>query len=183
MAVVNEDDEASCLFQEVWKYDIIRKEWALLMGPDNDLPQELASNAMILQGDTLVVYGGTGFPFGEKCSNRLYVCQPGKKPTGLTEIEVKGEIPPAQYGQTILYHDGHLYTIGGTQGFDYTCDVHRLNIVSKTWECAYTCRQDIRDDPPGRYRHEVAFENDNMYIIGGGTADSAFSLSSIPTYH
>lgn len=182
MAVVNDEDEASCLFQELWKFDIIRKEWVLLMGPNNDLPQELASNAMILQGDTLIVFGGTGFPFGVNCSNRIYVCQPGKKPKEMTEIEVKGDLPPAQYGQTILFHDGDLYTIGGTEGFDYTCDVYRLNVSSKTWECAYACRQDIRDDPPGRYRHEIAFDGEKIYIIGGGTSDSAFSLSSIPTY-
>lgn len=183
MAVVNEDDEASCLFQELWRYDIVRKEWTLVMGPNHDLPQELASNAMILQGDTLIVFGGTGFPFGVNCSNRLYVCQPERKPKEMAQIEVKGDLPPAQYGQTILYHDGHLYTIGGTEGFDYTCDIYRLNISNRTWECAYACRQDVRDDPPGRYRHEIAFDGDKIYIIGGGTSDSAFSLASIPTYH
>lgn len=48
----------------------------------------------------------------------------------MTEIAVKGDVPPAQYGQTILYHDGFLYTIGGTEGFDYTCDVYRYYKVS-----------------------------------------------------
>lgn len=184
MAVVNnDDDETSSLFQELWKYDFIKNEWTLLMDPSNDLPQELASNAMILHEDVLILYGGTGFPFGVNCSNRLYVCKPGSKPNEMTEIAVKGDLPPAQYGQTILYHDGFLYTIGGTEGFDYTCDVYRLNVATKTWECAYACRPDIRDDPPGRYRHEIAFDGERIYIIGGGTSESAFSLSSIPTYH
>lgn len=183
MASVNrDDDDASSLFQELWKYDLMKNEWTLIMDPSNDLPQELASNAMILHGDTLILFGGTGFPFGVNCSNRLYICQPAKKPKELTEIAVKGDLPPAQYGQAILYHDGFLYTIGGTEGFDYTCDVYRLNVASKMWECAYTCRQDVRDDPPGRYRHELAFDDDKIYIIGGGTSESAFSLSSIPTY-
>lgn len=186
MAVVTDDDDdagSRCLFQELWKYDIVRKEWSLVMGPNHMLPQELASNAMVLLGETLIVFGGTGFPFGVNCSNRVYVCQPEKKPKEMTEVEVKGDLPPAQYGQAIVYHDGHLYTIGGTEGFDYTCDIYRLNISSKTWECAYSCRQDIRDDPPGRYRHEIAIDDERIYIIGGGTSDSAFSLASIPTYH
>lgn len=56
MAVVNnDDDDASSLFQELWKYDLIRNEWTLLMDPSNDLPQELASNAMILHDDVLIV--------------------------------------------------------------------------------------------------------------------------------
>ncbi|XP_058463529.1 kelch domain-containing protein 10 homolog [Malaya genurostris] len=180
--VNDDDDDASCLFQELWKFDVIKREWHLIMGPNNDLPQELASNAMLLQGDTLVVYGGTGFPFGVNCSNKVYFCQPGRKPKTMTEIEIKGDIPPAQYGQAILYHDGFLYTIGGTDGFDYTCDVYRLNLLSKTWECVYICRQDIRDDPSGRYRHEIAFDNGKIYVLGGGTSDSAFSLATIPTY-
>ncbi|XP_055629273.1 kelch domain-containing protein 10 homolog isoform X2 [Toxorhynchites rutilus septentrionalis] len=183
MAVMNDGDEASCLFQELWKYDIVRNEWTLLMDSNNDLPQELASNAMIMHRNLLIVFGGTGFPFGVNCSNKLYVCEPAKKPKEMMEIEVKGDLPPAQYGQTIVFHDGFLYTIGGTEGFDYTCDVYRLNVSSRTWECAYACRQDIRDDPPGRYRHEIAFDDNNVYIIGGGTSDSAFSLASIPTYN
>lgn len=56
MAVVNNDDgDASSLFQELWKYDFIRNEWTILMDPSNDLPQELASNAMTLHEDVLIV--------------------------------------------------------------------------------------------------------------------------------
>lgn len=91
------------------------------------------------------LYGGTGFPFGVNCSNRLYVCKPGSKPNEMTEIAVKGDLPPAQYGQTILYHDGFLYTIGGTEGFDYTCDVYRYVlfelfriVLQKRFVCAKT---------------------------------------------
>lgn len=184
MAVVNDyDGDASSLFQELWKYDFIRNEWTILMDPSNDLPKELVSNAMILHGDLLILYGGTGFPFGATCSNRLYVCKPGTKPNELTEIAVRGALPPPMYGQTILYHDGFIYTIGGTEGFSYSCDVYRLNIASRTWECAYACRQDFRDDPLGRYRHELAFDGERIYVIGGGESNTAFSLSSIPTYH
>lgn len=37
-------------------------------------------------------------------------------------------------------------------------------------------------DPPGRYRHEVARVDNKLYIIGGGTGDSAFELMNIPTF-
>lgn len=55
-------------------------------------------------------------------------------------------------------------------------------MFSRTWECAYTCRTDIRDDPLGRYRHEIAYDDEKIYVIGGGTSDTAFSLASIPTF-
>ncbi|XP_055607605.1 kelch domain-containing protein 10 homolog [Uranotaenia lowii] len=179
---VNDEDESSCLFQELWKFNMITKEWTLLMGASDDLPHELASNAMAMHGDNLIIFGGTGYPFGLQCSNRLYVYQSRKKSKEVTEVEVRGDLPPAQYGQAILYHDGHLYTIGGTEGFDYTCDVFRLNIVTRTWECAYACKPNVREDPPGRYRHEIAFDGERIFIIGGGTSDSVFSLATIPTY-
>lgn len=44
------------LFQELWKYDMIRKEWTLLLDSNNDLPAELASNAMLLCGETIMVW-------------------------------------------------------------------------------------------------------------------------------
>ncbi|XP_052859996.1 kelch domain-containing protein 10 homolog [Anopheles cruzii] len=178
----NENTEQLCLFQELWKYDIIRKEWSLLMDANNDLPLELASNAMLLCGETIMIFGGSGFPFGLNCSNKLYVCQPRKLPKEMLEIQVKGDPPPPQYGQGIVYTDNHLYTVGGTNGFDYTLDVHRLHLPSRTWERAYECRPNIREDPAGRYRHELAYNDSKIYVFGGGTSESAFILSTIPVY-
>jgi Kelch motif len=48
----------------------------------------------------------------------------------------------------------------------------------------YICRCDIREsDPPGRYRHEIAYDGANIYIFGGGTSTQAFDLTEIPTYN
>ncbi|XP_050098285.1 kelch domain-containing protein 10 homolog [Anopheles aquasalis] len=178
----NEDNGSSCLFQELWKYDTIRNSWTLLLDENNDLPLELASNAMLLCGDTIMIFGGSGFPFGVNCSNKLYVCQPRSRPKEMLEVEVKGDLPPPQYGQGIVYCDNYLYTIGGTNGFDYTLDVHRLHLPSRTWECAYECRPNIREDPEGRYRHELAFDDSRIFVLGGGTSDAAFVLSTVPVY-
>ncbi|XP_053677109.1 kelch domain-containing protein 10 homolog [Anopheles nili] len=178
----NDEREELCLFQELWKYDMVRKEWTLLLDSNNDLPIELASNAMLLYGDMIMVFGGTGYPFGVHCSNKLHVCLPGQRSKDLVKVEVTGDLPPPQYGQAIIINDNFLYTIGGTNGFDYSLDVHRLHLPSKTWECAYECKQNIRDDPSGRYRHELAYDDYKIYVIGGGTSDSVFILTNIPAY-
>lgn len=39
------------------------------------------------------------------------------------------------------------------------------------------------DDPPGRYRHEIAHDDDNIYIFGGGTQLNSFALDEIPVYN
>lgn len=179
----NDDErEDFFLFHELWKYDMIRKRWTLLLDANNDLPVELASNAMLLSGEMIMIFGGTGYPFGVTCSNKLHVCQTRRKPKDLVEVEVKGDPPPPQYGQAIVISDNFLYTIGGTNGYDYTLDVHRLHLPSRTWECVYECNQNIREDPSGRYRHELAYDDSRIYVIGGGTSDAVFILANIPVY-
>lgn len=73
----------------------------------------------------LKVYGGTGSPFGQRCSNQLHTCLLIGKDSTMCEVNTSGQHPLPQYGQAIVYHNGFLYTIGGTTGYEYTCDIHR----------------------------------------------------------
>lgn len=41
------------------------------------------------------------------------------------EVVTTGSQPNPQYGQALVYYNGYLYTIGGTTGYTYTCDIHR----------------------------------------------------------
>lgn len=41
------------------------------------------------------------------------------------EVQATGQHPTPQYGQALVYHNNFLYTIGGTTGFAYSCDIHR----------------------------------------------------------
>lgn len=41
------------------------------------------------------------------------------------EVTTTGQPPPPQYGQALVYSNGYLYAVGGTTGFEYTCDIHR----------------------------------------------------------
>lgn len=45
------------LFQELWKFDTFTKKWLLLFGPrdSDEMPQELASNALLMKEDMIVV--------------------------------------------------------------------------------------------------------------------------------
>jgi hypothetical protein len=58
----SEDDEEhlNCLFPELLEFNLASKKWTLILGSKNEfyentLPRELASNAMTLLGDTLMV--------------------------------------------------------------------------------------------------------------------------------
>ncbi|XP_054745959.1 kelch domain-containing protein 10 homolog [Anastrepha obliqua] len=132
---------------------------------------------------TFSYQGRTGYPFGESCSNDCYIYQTtGKKPS-VKRIEATGDAPIPQYGPGIVLHEHYLYTVGGTTGYDYSCEVHRLNLRTRVWECVYICRPDIRQDPEGRYRHEVVYDGQYIYVLGGGTSNLVYDLQRIPAFY
>lgn len=51
------------------------------------------------------------------------------------------------------------------------------------WEAVYICQGQSDYEPEGRYRHEVAFDGKNIYILGGGTADEVFDFFDIPMFN
>lgn len=60
--------------------------------------------------------------------------------------------------------------------------IRRLHLVTKVWECISVCREDIREDPKGRYRHEIVTDDTYIYVLGGGNAETAYSLEHIPVF-
>ncbi|XP_055838665.1 kelch domain-containing protein 10 homolog [Episyrphus balteatus] len=171
------------LFQELWSYNFATKKWNLLMDSQTrNMPQELASNALAIHNNLLISHGGTGYPFGECCSNDCHIFVTGQH-RRVFRLTVEGDLPTAQYGPGIVIHDDYLYTIGGTTGFDYSCDVYRLNLKTKVWENVYICRPEMRDDPEGRYRHEVVYDGNHIFILGGGTSMTVYDLQTIPAFN
>lgn len=167
--------ESIPLFKELWKFNISTRTWKRM--DVEEMPDILASNAALLSGHVLIVYGGTGVPFGSNCSKDLYICNlnSGSDKLKFDLITTTGNCPLPQYGQAIVLVGHHLYTLGGTTGFEYSCDVHRLNLKTGQWEAVYTCKG-TDNEPPGRYRHEVAFDGDRIYVLGGGTSTESYDF-------
>ncbi|PSN30842.1 Kelch domain-containing protein 10 [Blattella germanica] len=167
------------LFKELWKYNFASRIWTRL-SCSGSIPNELASSAVLLKGGTMIIYGGTGYPFGAQCSNQLHVCN-FREDYKIQPVKAEGSFPPQQYGQALILDGSYLYTVGGTTGFDYTADVHRLDLRTGIWEEIYICTGKVYGEPKGRYRHELAFDGTKIYLLGGGTADleiPAFNLST-----
>ena len=167
------------LFKEIWKLNLVTQQWKRLPG-QSTMPNELASNAVILRGNVLLIYGGTGVPFGDSCSNHLYMCnlEDGK----MHMIPAVGDLPVPQYGQAVIYYGQYLYTVGGTTGYTYTCDIHRFDLKNGKWEAVYICSGIYQNEPTGRYRHELGFDGKLIYLLGGGTAMEAFGFSEISAF-
>jgi len=61
----------SSTMRELWKYCFDLGEWKIIKC--QNLPQELASSSVTLSGNIIIIYGGTGVPFGSFCSNRMFL--------------------------------------------------------------------------------------------------------------
>lgn len=123
-----ENDGSHNLYKEILCYNFVSKTW---YGDDDndDFPDELASSAMLMYGSTLVVFGGTSYPFGMRCSNKITLISLTSDETfriqQLKTFNEERDDPPGQYGMSIVSKDNFMYTVGGTQGFDYTADIYR----------------------------------------------------------
>lgn len=170
------------LFQELWKFNLCTCKWTSLLSGEH-MPRELASNALVLKGATLMVYGGTGVPFGTNCSNQLYVCNLKEDvQIKMQAIEANGNRPPKQYGQALVLDGSYLYTVGGTTGYEYSSDIHRLDLMKAMWEEVYICRG-VNGEPDGRYRHELAFDGTRIFVMGGGTVANVYGFEKIPAFN
>jgi len=83
------------------------------------------------------------------------------------ELIVSGDVPLPLYGQGVVMDGKYIYSIGGTSGYEYEMDVHRLDLSTRKWELLHKSLGDIQEPEP-RYRHEVVYYKDRIYIFGGG---------------
>lgn len=82
------------------------------------------------------------------------------------ELNVSGDVPMPLYGQGVVMDGKYIYSIGGTSGYEYEMDVHRLDLSTRKWELLH--KSHGGQEPEPRYRHEVVFYKGRIYIFGGG---------------
>lgn len=157
-------------------------------------PREVASSCVVLDRGNLIVFGGSGYPFGYVNSNKLFICNLKKKKWVLktenassedeSEFEGAVPIPPPGYGQSVvLSPDREIYIFGGTTGLKFNSHLHRFSFTKCEWEHL------IYDEecPCPRYRHEAVSDGVRFFVIGGGIGNSdprdEFSLEKVHSFH
>ncbi|KAG9489828.1 hypothetical protein GDO78_005642 [Eleutherodactylus coqui] len=166
------ENEDYPLFRELWRYHFATGTWHQ-MGTDGYMPRELASMSLVLHGYNLLVFGGTGIPFGESNGNDVHVCNVKYK--RWEKLNCDGKKPNRIYGQAMAIINGFLYVFGGTTGYIYSTDLHRLDLSTREW-VQLKPNNPPCDLPEERYRHEIAHDNRRIYVLGGGTSWTAYSL-------
>ncbi|KAL4668891.1 hypothetical protein H8959_007445, partial [Pygathrix nigripes] len=157
------DNEDYPLFRELWRYHFATGVWHQ-MGTDGYMPRELASMSLVLHGNNLLVFGGTGIPFGESNGNDVHVCNVKYKRWAL--LSCRGKKPSRIYGQAMAIINGSLYVFGGTTGYIYSTDLHKLDLNTREWTQLKPNNLSC-DLPEERYRHEIAHDGQRIYILGG----------------
>lgn len=149
-------------------------------------PRALASHTLVVYRGRLVVYGGTGSPFGLTTSKDVFVFNLDNQRWETLPIEASPELPPALYGQACLLRGSSFYTMGGTSGFQYQMQLHRLDLEERRWSRLSPDPDPLEFEPllpPARYRHELCLHENRLLILGGGTALEAFGFEHIPAFN
>uniref|UniRef100_A0A8D3C181 Kelch domain-containing protein 10 n=1 Tax=Scophthalmus maximus TaxID=52904 RepID=A0A8D3C181_SCOMX len=173
------DNEDYPLFRELWRYHFATGCWQQIR-TEGYMPTELASMSAVLHGNNLLVFGGTGIPFGENNGNDVHVCNVNYKRWSL--LNCRGKKPNRIYGQAMVIINGFLYVFGGTTGYIYSTDLHRLDLTTREW--SHLKPNNPPDDlPEERYRHEIAHDGQRIYILGGGTSWTSYPLDKVHAYN
>ena len=109
------------------------------------VPEQLASHTAIVHPGhpaIMIIYGGTGAPFGLTTSNTVVSCDLDTQTFSqleLDETDFGHGWPMPLYGQAVTSDTGRMFTVGGTSGFTYFMDVHMLDfrVTPPRWSCLY----------------------------------------------
>jgi len=180
--------ESSPLFKELWELNIFSKKWRKI-SMQGDIPEQLASHTAVshpLERGTMVVYGGTGAPFGTTTSNSVASCKLHTAVWRKVPTVSDNQLPEPLYGQAVVVdkENGMFYTVGGTSGFHYYMDVHRLDLTQNPpkWSKLYNQQPGGEDEPRARYRHELCLYDNKIFVLGGGTSFMAERFDFLPTF-
>lgn len=86
---------------------------------------------MTMIGNKLLLFGGTGYPFGQQCSNSIYVLD--VENLEWVQFFGTGTPPSPRYGHGQAVMDDCMYIVGGTRGHDYDMEVWKLNLATRRW--------------------------------------------------
>lgn len=171
------------LFQELWKFNWRTKKWKKLR-TTGDIPDKLVSHCMCHWNGKIIIYGGTGLPYGDNSSNRLTIYHIAKNHWEIIEpLSDPSRSPIEMYGQACVCDEqrGDLYIVGGTNGGTYSLDVHKFNLYTKKWTVLHKSTE-AGYEPGCRYRHEIALHGNKLYLFGGSTSSTYYGFEELPVF-
>lgn len=197
------------LYNELWRYNISTEKWVKLPDAHARAPVQCASSTMLLFRKKLIIFGGSGYPFAEQNSNKLYVyclktyqwidlnamgnekspysdvnfLKPLKIECDCSVIPCK-EPPIPKYGHSMALSrtTGDIFIFSGTTGRSFTDELHKFSLDELTWHLMEFCPKHREERPCGRYRHEVVWNDKEFFIFGGSTLHDTFGIETVHSF-
>ncbi|CAG0919808.1 unnamed protein product [Notodromas monacha] len=164
-------------FRDLWAFNFSTKLWRRIPVASGIPPEAAVSYCFFKINHRLFVYGGSGPQFGYSSSNHLS-CFDLEKRSWHT-VECSGRVPHQMYGQGSAINGNKLFVIGGTGGNMYSNDVDVLDMSTMEWKNLWSMNP---LQPKPRYRHEVVFYKNSLWMFGGGTAEDSYELCIVPVF-
>ncbi|XP_038054315.1 kelch domain-containing protein 10-like isoform X2 [Patiria miniata] len=158
------------VFREMWCFNLAKETWHEV-SMAGDVPHETASMSMLLSGHTLLLFGGTCYPWGQT-SNADVICF-NLKEKRWSALTCEGQQPPGKYGHAMSLQHNRLFLFGGCrqvseEDFLFDADLHSLDLRNLTWSLLSNMEDQNDAEAPSRvmYRHGLAWHENKLYIIG-----------------
>jgi hypothetical protein len=186
------------LLPEMWRFNFSSRQWHLLKTKGDAPRRNVCSQCAILNGSFIILYGGTGYPFGEFLSNKIYVFN--IKTLEWTKYDTIGDKLLPLYGCSMILVKNYLYILFGTNGAKYCSNVYRVDVtdwrVVKLFDSLeiinssmYMIKEDYYSSRypdnflEGRYRQETILYDNKIFAFGGGNhLGETKSLTQLPAF-
>lgn len=187
--------KSNILYNELWRYNMTTKYWIKLPDNNGSAPIECTSNSMLLWRNNIIIYGGSGYPFGVTNSSKLlmyslkyykWIELVNQNHETCTKYKACGcsttlhESPTAKYGQSmIITQDSKLVIYAGTTGTAFVQELHTYHLYKQRWKSYKFCEQHSLAQPKSRYRHEGILYKSDYFILGGSVLEETFGFEKI----
>ncbi|KAL3117101.1 hypothetical protein niasHT_007504 [Heterodera trifolii] len=154
-------------FNDLWLFDLSRREWERVMVARPPLPSPKALASMVRFGDNLLLFGG----FSKSSMNPIHQTNTfynelhlfNTASTCWEEI-ISENTAPHLAGHSASIVSNFMLVFGGSMGSSYNNNVYVLDLVRRIWNMPTIpgpC-------PPPRYGHsQVLLDNRHLVVIGG----------------
>eukprot|EP00040_Diaphanoeca_grandis_P013660 m.69047 g.69047 ORF g.69047 m.69047 type:complete len:434 (+) comp24039_c1_seq1:129-1430(+) len=155
------------VFPELWRYHMLSETWELVPTSGFAPLTACSQSTIMVDRDTMFVFGGTGIPFGERNSREIHKYDFWEKRWSVVKTATI-TAPCARFGQAMVMDKSKksIWLYGGTSGTVFYSDVWCFNLQSLEWKCVAPLT--TNNVPKPRYKHDMVMADDNLIIIGGG---------------
>ncbi|KNC85165.1 hypothetical protein SARC_02657 [Sphaeroforma arctica JP610] len=117
-------------YNDLFAYHIPSRTWRKLKCTGTP-PSERVSHQGVIDGEHLLIFGGSNVPFGHSNRNDFYICD--LKRLHWEQIASSGDIPSPRYGHSLVRRQNKLYLFGGTSGCIYFNDLYEFDLERRHW--------------------------------------------------